>query len=598
MTTIGDVKLGEALGRGAFGTVYKGWNKETSKTVAVKRLDVSEMPAEELAGVKRELKVLKALDHCNIIKCYGAVRTKKHINLIMEYAEGGSLEHLLMRFGTLQEPLISRYLRSTLLALDYLHGEHVVHRDIKAGNILMTKTGDVKVADFGIATTMSNLSDSKANSGNAGGGTSNSSSAGGVSGSPFWMAPEIIEMEPATSAADIWSLGCTIIELLTGTPPYFDLNGMQAMWAMVENEHPPFPDGLSTELTDFLQRCFRRVPADRPTARDLLSHAFIVKYATDSVPDYYSSSSSSSTASSSSSSSVRFDDAAIAASQVQSSKPALERVDTVQSVQRLLKTAMAGAAEQTSSGIEADRLAQNIEDKLALLVELKAKEKGFGQALEVARSRLARAESQYAVLLKQIDSARSEMRAMCVNLAQSTDVSIDELWASKEQQLSKKSDGASSQQKSTEEMVQAIIAPTPRGERHASGSGLKRASASSGIVSRGRALSDVDKARAIAPPSEPAPHVPSPLAAPSSSNKHRRTRSTGGPASVDIIVDNNGDRRHNKIQGAISQWSATTSEVVADSSNDDEYDDNGTRRGHGVHQRRIRKHAKKSKKKK
>src|SRR3989338_6170186 len=267
---VGNIQLGDVLGKGAFGTVVKGLDISSGKTVAVKKIKTQGMQKEALAEVEKEWSLLAQLDHPNILKCYEAVHTPGALYLVLEYAESGSLQQLLKRFGHLEEPLIARYLRSTLLALAYLHSHNVIHRDIKAANILMTKTGDVKVADFGIATTLSEASSST------------------TPGSPFWLAPEVIEMEPITSASDLWSLGCTIIELLTGNPPYFELNSIQAMYAIVQDKHPPMPKiPISAELTNFLEQCFQANPNDRPSATTLLTHRFMAMYLSESVPDYY-----------------------------------------------------------------------------------------------------------------------------------------------------------------------------------------------------------------------------------------------------------------------------------------------------------------------
>ena len=135
----------------------------------------------------------------------------------MEYVENGSLDALIKKFGKFPEPLVATYVQQVLLGLDYLHSQGVIHRDIKGGNILTTKDGIVKLADFGVAT---NLTESE---------KSNS-----VVGTPYWMAPEVIEISgQITSACDIWSLGCTVIELLTTNPPYSNLNPCSAMIKIV-----------------------------------------------------------------------------------------------------------------------------------------------------------------------------------------------------------------------------------------------------------------------------------------------------------------------------------------------------------------------------
>lgn len=116
-----------------------------------------------------------------------------------------------------------------LQGLLYLHDQGVIHRDIKGANILTTKDGLVKLADFGVATrTAAGLHESS------------------VVGTPYWMAPEVIELSGATTASDIWSLGCTIIELLDGKPPYSHLQPMPALFRIVNDDHPPFPDSISS----------------------------------------------------------------------------------------------------------------------------------------------------------------------------------------------------------------------------------------------------------------------------------------------------------------------------------------------------------------
>lgn len=114
-----------------------------------------------------------------------------------------------------------------LHGLLYLHEQGVIHRDIKGANILTTKEGLVKLADFGVASRTTGLNESS------------------VVGTPYWMAPEVIELTGATTASDIWSLGCTVIELLEGKPPYHNLQPMPALFRIVNDDHPPLPQGAS-----------------------------------------------------------------------------------------------------------------------------------------------------------------------------------------------------------------------------------------------------------------------------------------------------------------------------------------------------------------
>eukprot|EP01126_Amoeba_proteus_P017886 TRINITY_DN1882_c2_g1_i4.p1 TRINITY_DN1882_c2_g1~~TRINITY_DN1882_c2_g1_i4.p1 ORF type:complete len:265 (+),score=80.95 TRINITY_DN1882_c2_g1_i4:473-1267(+) len=176
----------------------------------------------------------------------------------------GSLAKLLRNIGTFPAQVIVNLVKQTLEGLKYLHGKNVIHRDIKSDNLLINTLGIVKVADFGTA---------KEDVGKT----------FTVVGTPFWMAPEIIEVSGAQVTSDIWSLGCTVLEMLTGQPPYFEKSTMQALFSIVEDEHPPIPPNLSMELNHFLLNCcFVKNPAKRPTSTMMLEHPWIKQQ--DSVP--------------------------------------------------------------------------------------------------------------------------------------------------------------------------------------------------------------------------------------------------------------------------------------------------------------------------
>lgn len=159
----------------------------------------------------QEIDLLKNLNHANIVKYHGFVKTTDNLYIILEYCENGSLHSICKNFGKFPENLVSLYTSQVLQGLLFLHEQGVIHRDIKGANILTTKEGLVKLADFGVATKAQGLTE------------------GSVVGTPYWMAPEVIELSGATTASDIWSLGCTVIELLDGKPPYHRLAPMPAL---------------------------------------------------------------------------------------------------------------------------------------------------------------------------------------------------------------------------------------------------------------------------------------------------------------------------------------------------------------------------------
>ncbi|KAK5035336.1 Protein kinase of the Mitotic Exit Network [Exophiala sideris] len=261
-----DYQLGDCLGKGAFGSVYRALNWGTGETVAVKQIKLADLPKSELRVIMLEIDLLKNLDHPNIVKYHGSVKTPETLNIILEYCENGSLHSISKNFGRFPENLVALYMSQVLQGLVYLHEQGVIHRDIKGANILTTKQGLVKLADFGVASRTSGLHESS------------------VVGTPYWMAPEVIELTGASTSSDIWSLGCTVIELLDGKPPYHQLQPMPALFRIVNDDHPPLPQGASPGVLDFLMQCFQKDPNLRVSAKKLLKHPWVANARrTDSV---------------------------------------------------------------------------------------------------------------------------------------------------------------------------------------------------------------------------------------------------------------------------------------------------------------------------
>ncbi|KAF3907335.1 hypothetical protein ABW20_dc0103627 [Dactylellina cionopaga] len=254
--SLSDYTLGDCLGRGASGSVYRAINYTTGETVAIKQIRLSDLPHSELGAIMREIDLLKNLNHTHIVQYHGFLKSADSLYIILEFCENGSLHSICKNFGKFPEHLVGRYTGQVLDGLFYLHEQGVIHRDIKGANILTTKEGHIKLADFGVATRANDAT---------------------VVGTPYWMAPEVIELVGATTASDIWSVGCTVIELLTGDPPYYDLSPMQALFRIVSDDHPTLPDGASAAVRDFLMQCFQKDPNLRVSARKLLRHPWIAK---------------------------------------------------------------------------------------------------------------------------------------------------------------------------------------------------------------------------------------------------------------------------------------------------------------------------------
>eukprot|EP01125_Pyxidicula_operculata_P017905 TRINITY_DN6324_c0_g1_i3.p1 TRINITY_DN6324_c0_g1~~TRINITY_DN6324_c0_g1_i3.p1 ORF type:complete len:1458 (-),score=499.55 TRINITY_DN6324_c0_g1_i3:1446-5765(-) len=252
-------QLLHVIGKGGRGVVYKGLDISNASAVAVKQVSLAGIPKEELKGIMSEIKLLKKLEHPNIVKYVDSVQTDNSLFIVLEFVENGSLADITKEVGRFPEPLIVIYISQILEGLDYLHEQGVIHRDIKGANILSTKDGTVKLADFGVAT---NTTDDT----------------GHALGSPYWMAPEIIELNGSSTKSDIWSLGCTIVELITGKPPYYDLDQMAALFRIVQDDCPPLPEGISSICKDFLTACFQKEPLLRKSASELLKHRWILTH--------------------------------------------------------------------------------------------------------------------------------------------------------------------------------------------------------------------------------------------------------------------------------------------------------------------------------
>ncbi|TKY73834.1 Mitogen-activated protein kinase kinase kinase YODA [Spatholobus suberectus] len=256
-------KKGKLLGRGTFGHVYLGFNSDSGHLCAIKEVRVvcdDQTSKECLKQLNQEINLLSQLSHPNIVQYYGSDLGEEALSVYLEYVSGGSIHKLLQEYGTFKEPVIQNYTRQIVSGLSYLHGRNTVHRDIKGANILVDPNGEIKLADFGMAKHI-----------NA------SASMLSFKGSPYWMAPEVVMNTNGYGlSVDIWSLGCTILEMATSKPPWSQYEGVAAIFKIGNSKDmPEIPDHLSSEAKNFIQQCLQRDPSARPTAQMLLDHPFI-----------------------------------------------------------------------------------------------------------------------------------------------------------------------------------------------------------------------------------------------------------------------------------------------------------------------------------
>jgi len=249
------------IGRGTYGTVYKGIDNETSETVAIKIIDL-DSTEDDINDIMKEIIALRECDSKYVTQYYHSFNIGPELWIVMEYLGGGSVHDFLdaKRKTGIEEQHIAIILKEVVSGLNYLHSRKKIHRDIKAANILLTSAGEVKLADFGVVGTLTETIDKRMT----------------LIGSPYWMAPEVIMQDAYDQSADVWSLGITAIEMAMGAPPYSHLPPYPAMLKITQQAPPTVPESLfSTEFRDFIHHCLIKDVTKRPRINELLKHPFL-----------------------------------------------------------------------------------------------------------------------------------------------------------------------------------------------------------------------------------------------------------------------------------------------------------------------------------
>lgn len=244
----------ETVGKGAYGSVHKGKDLRTGDVVALKIINL-DTEDDDVGDIQREVALLTQLrDAPNVTRYFGCYLDGPRVWIVMEYAQGGSVRTLMKasKDGTVEEKYVLIITREVLKALEYLHKSNIIHRDLKAANILITSAGKVMLCDFGVSALLVTAS-SKRNT---------------LVGTPHWMAPEVAHAAAYDTKADIWSLGIAIYEMIKGSAPNSHIVDQVKLIQMIPRmKAPRLIEGEgSKDLRDFVAHCLRESPADVSTS--------------------------------------------------------------------------------------------------------------------------------------------------------------------------------------------------------------------------------------------------------------------------------------------------------------------------------------------
>ncbi|VDN55923.1 unnamed protein product [Dracunculus medinensis] len=255
------------IGDGAFGSVYKAINRANNNLIAAaKAIDLDD---EEGTDVMIEVEILARCKHPNIVQLYDAYTMGNRITLLLEFCGGGAIDTIMIELSRgLTEVQIQYVMKEILKAICFLHEKNVIHRDLKAGNVLLTNDAKVKLADFGVSALCKDAREERST----------------FIGTPYWMAPEVMLCETFpekryTKVADIWSFGITLIEMAEEKPPYADMNPAKVIFKVIKAEPPTFekPHLWSSIFREVVSKCLVKDPLNRCSAADLLFHPFFIR---------------------------------------------------------------------------------------------------------------------------------------------------------------------------------------------------------------------------------------------------------------------------------------------------------------------------------
>ncbi|EIM92594.1 kinase-like protein [Stereum hirsutum FP-91666 SS1] len=266
---------GELIGKGNFGRVYMALNATTGEVIAVKQVEIPRTASDKndsrqvgvVDALKLESETLKDLDHPHIVQYLGFEETPTFLSIFLEYVPGGSVGSCLRKYGKFDEEITKSFTEQILDGLEYLHSVGILHRDLKADNILVEQDGKCKISDFGISKRTNDINEQAMLT--------------AMQGTVFWMAPEVVNAGKRgyNAKVDIWSVGCVVLEMWAGERPWRREEAMAVIVKLYSSKQaPPVPQSitLSALADDFRKKCFAINPDERPSAAELRKHPYLV----------------------------------------------------------------------------------------------------------------------------------------------------------------------------------------------------------------------------------------------------------------------------------------------------------------------------------